>query len=84
MMVDDQLVLACLNAYYPGKYVIENGFVFLAAKSVRGIEEAKARSAASHLVLSNKQQQVVVTEQVHFRETNFYIYSRITTKGRVI
>ena len=64
MMVDDQLVLACLNAYYPGKYVIENGFVFLAAKSVRGIEEAKARSAATHLVLSNKQQQVVVTQQV--------------------
>ena len=71
MMVDDQLVLACLNAYYPGKYVIENGFVFLAAKSVRGIEEAKARSAATHLVLSNKQQQVVVTQQV----INTYLFA---------
>ena len=74
MMVDDQLILACLNAYYPGKYVIENGFVFLAAKSVRGIEEAKARSAASHLVLSNKQQQVVVTEQVPIFEKSHLLH----------
>ena len=54
MMIDEQLICASLNKYHPAKYVVENGFIFLAAKSIRGIDEARQRSDAIALITQNR------------------------------
>ena len=52
-----------VKIFKKGKYVIENGFIFLSSKSIRGINEARMKSDAQLLVNQNRQRSIVVTDQ---------------------
>ena len=63
LMVDEQIVFACLHRYHPGKYVFENGFLSLKSLLVRP-STAGAMMLHEHSVDINRQSQIQVVEGV--------------------